>query len=317
LLTNHPHEYDAIGGFLGGTSKHLARTHVSGNSLIRSQIITGSGATVKLYTIEQVGADDEFGQNVTKHILADITEDFVVGIDIDEFWVMPKGISTFVEMIAADNNHADVHYAAWAMTANDGLDAQAPPYPVWQDKEYKWMARTSAIEEFQPHDPRLKHDGKKKVKRYYQGELLHFWGRTFTDPLLKGMTGNGTQKGGEGPANTIELLNKDLLPQRLKLLAFLVIHPTEKHMSFEAPLMKVEKNLEMQYASVAFNASLEQTQHILSKARQAYVAFKGCLAQQEGLSKVHQAIGHPGGPSFMQIASWLDKIPCNGEMKVA
>jgi len=266
----------------------------------------GSRATIKLYTIEKGGADDEWGQDVTKHILADITEDFVVGIDIDEFWVMPKGISTFVEMIAADNNHADVHYAAWAMTANDGLDAQAPPYPVWQDKEYKWMARTSAIEEFQPHDPHLKHDGKKKIKRYYQGELLHFWGRTFTDPLLKGMTGTGTQKGGEGPANTIELLNKNLLPQRLKLLAFLANHRGEKHMSFDTPLLTRNGNLENQYTSAAFNTTMEQTQQILNKARHTYLTFKRCLAQQMDLPI------YPGDLDLIKIDKYLDNVCTSG-----
>jgi len=305
LLTNHPHELNTIEGFLGGTSADLARSPISGSPLIRSQIkAVGSKATINLYSIDKGGADDEFSGDVTKHILAEITEDFVVGIDVDEFWVLPRGISTFGELIADDRNYHDVHYATWVMAPNDRLEAQFPPYPVWKGKEHKWMARTSGVMEFQCHDPVMKKG--RRNKKHDQGDLLHFWGRSFVDQLLKGMTGTGTQKGGEGPANTIELLNTDLLPQRLKFLAFLVIHPVETNMSFEAPLMTIDKHLEMQYASEAFGSSKQQTGRMVDKALQTYVKFQNCLKQQADLPK------YPGGQSLMGIATYLDDSPCNG-----
>jgi len=250
----------------------------------------------------------------TRRIFADIREDYVVSIDVDEYWVMPKGIPTFASLVAADRFRADIYYADWVMIPNDGWDVQAPPYRAFHVSEHKWMARTGAVNQIDSHEPELT-AARVATKRYGQGECWHFWGRTFLDQLLKGATGNGTNKGGEGALETLRLLDSGLLPQRMKLLAFLAVYPGagEGHEALlevappsGAPLVRAEKALELLLLAGALNRSLDGTQEVLGRVHRLYASFKACLARREDLP-VYRA-----GVNLMAIATYLDACRCNG-----
>lgn len=313
LLTNQPGEAKTIRSFFKdlGYAQESDALRDSGLSIFTPTNSSNGKADIRFYIPAKVlGGNELFhargsASDIATRVLADIKEDFVVSVDIDEYWVMPNKVSTFAELVAADGSAVDIYYASWMMIPNDHFDALTLPYPVFRGHEEKWMARTSKLEEFGVHNPKVK-SGLSVIRKHGQGDLMHFWARTFADPLLKGATQTGMGKGCEGSLHTIGLLKQDLLPQRLKLLAFLAVHPSWQ-VSFQAPLVEVDQNLEMRYTSMALNASAEKTQGMLARVRELYERFKTCLSQQNDLPS------YPGGKSLLNIATYLDESACNAK----
>jgi hypothetical protein len=320
---NHPDKANKMKSFfedLGYATKDAPAVLKMGHPIIQDYSVfhftpvesndrKNSNAEIILYVPEtEDGGDGDFRFRV-KPMIPEIKEDFVVSLDIDEYWVMPKGISTFADLITTDNNRSDVYIVYWLHVPNDNFDALSPPYANFRGSMMKYMARTSKLETLDVHGPLMQ--GDVEIQREGIGDLLHFWSRTFTDPILKGMTQTGTAKGCEGSNLTIELLKRDLLPDRLRILAVMTLRPKDNEVVFNSPVMEVDKNLEMELASEAFDATVEETQGMLTAFHDVYERFKKCLSQQDFFQDwIKGNVGGPGGAGLETMNRWLSDTTC-------
>ena len=157
------------------------------------------------------------------HILDIITETYTLHIDIDEFLEIAP-YPNILDLVLS-TNASKIHFH-WAITVNDGISdiTKACTGMTHRKKPYKTLCRTEDITKFTSNG----HDfaTRRQVREVFsENYLIHYWGRTYNDILLKAIYANGFKN---AKVNTLEEVlsfidNPDVnaLPNRLKMLAML------------------------------------------------------------------------------------------------
>lgn len=162
-----------------------------------------------------------------------VSEDWVIGVDVDEFWVLPDGIKTLPELVEA---RPATHYQVpWVIVPNGAIAGyRHHPYEGLPGHAGKWMARRTAMSKLtgqSMHEPAMIKSpenvrlGASENQRWWTapvadevGNLVHFWGRSFQDMLLKQLVQRGMNR--KASWVTGQLSADWALPTRLATLAF-------------------------------------------------------------------------------------------------
>jgi len=168
--------------------------------------------------------DDGPVNQMQNDVLYMVAEDFVINVDADEFWILPSSIPDLQSLVR--RRPADVYWFYWVMVPYDTVNrAPSFPYTGFHGHCTKYMVRNSRLASLQVHEPKLNGGGGKKARHTKCGYALHFWGRSFSDVLLKVV---GQKIGNQKTSSKEELLSlmqKGDIPVRLKLLGFFCSQP--------------------------------------------------------------------------------------------
>lgn len=154
-----------------------------------------------------------------KNIEKIIKEEYILNVDIDEFLYLKKGIFDykFIQDLIKDYP-ADKYIFDWIMVVNDGICNKESGFI--KKKMGKVMVKSSAgISSILCHDIILK---KKDPKIFYDNiYILHYWGRSMNDIIVKCIYGNLPDKKTTNLEEIIKNLENNILPVRFKLMALL------------------------------------------------------------------------------------------------
>jgi len=253
--------------------------------------------------------------------LSYISEDYIATVDVDEYWVLPDGLSTFQEL--ATDRPADVWMADWSWITSDDLryDLQPPYTAIDVGSGGKYIAKREKLLNFYGiHTPVLKPGQIESTTTRTDGGLLaHFWGRSFLDVTTKGITQlfrdeNSPYKvstefyhGCEGLNQTLKLIDRGELPERLKELALytsIAKHFADRIMvvNVSQPLLTVDKTRESEALQNELGEAGMNT--VLGKLDQMYAAFKQCI--QPEIAALEPDADLRPQPLF----EWLEKLEC-------
>ena len=155
------------------------------------------------------------------HLIPYIKEDYVLHIDIDEFLDLGlNNIKTLFQESLYDKYHFN-----WAIVVNDGLTSTkvASMGQTHRNKPWKTMCKTSIIEEWVGAiDMKTKTGIEGHHSKY---NLIHYWGRSYNDLLIKSIYGNGFKDAKscslESVIKYVDDPDVNELPNRLKMMAVL------------------------------------------------------------------------------------------------
>ena len=156
-------------------------------------------------------------------ILSEFKTTYTLHIDIDEFIELDTYPS--IKALISEANADKIHFP-WAITVNDQISDvnSATPGMTHRKKPYKTMCKTALIShfisnghDFETHTP---------TEPYISPNLLiHYWGRTYNDIILKALYANGFKNAKTSTIDEVVacIANPDInaLPNRLKMLALL------------------------------------------------------------------------------------------------
>jgi hypothetical protein len=172
----------------------------------------------------QLKDEQSISMDNMNHLLEQITETYTLHIDNDEFLEIAPytNILTLIKTINADK----IHFP-WAITVNDGMNDMTKGCRgmTHRKKPFKTICRTDQIANFTSngHDFDTKTEINGEIHSKFP--LIHYWGRTFNDILLKAIYANGFKNCKDSSLDEIVscLNNPDpkALPVRFKMLAFL------------------------------------------------------------------------------------------------
>eukprot|EP00617_Octactis_speculum_P018506 CAMPEP_0185747254 /NCGR_PEP_ID=MMETSP1174-20130828/5858_1 /TAXON_ID=35687 /ORGANISM="Dictyocha speculum, Strain CCMP1381" /LENGTH=301 /DNA_ID=CAMNT_0028422333 /DNA_START=161 /DNA_END=1064 /DNA_ORIENTATION=- len=222
---------------------------------------------IKLFVQRGIADDilEQFGliQNL------DISEDYTINVDMDEYWVMKrlKGIpgvymSPLASLVWA--TQCDIYYAPWAFVVSDHLtDTLSPPYHATQNiysKERqlpgKWMARSKLILKPVIHNPMIDGMNKQISIRLGTGKLLHFASRSFWDVAMKDTSPQLVYRDdlqADGLNQTLAIIASGTLPGRMRYMSYLSVLEKEITINLEHEIMIVDHKLELETASRSLN----------------------------------------------------------------
>jgi hypothetical protein len=147
-------------------------------------------------------------------VLPELKEDYILSVDVDEFLhVAPH--PSIQDYIAATGS-ADKYTFGWLLSVNDTLSENKIAFEA---KGSKQMCRRSLIQSI-PNPHKIISDPKaKEVPLSYC--LIHYWGRTFNDIIIKCIYGGLNNL----KATSLDGVNKDIdkgkVPNRFKMMASL------------------------------------------------------------------------------------------------
>eukprot|EP00928_Gymnodinium_smaydae_P067159 TRINITY_DN500_c0_g1_i5.p1 TRINITY_DN500_c0_g1~~TRINITY_DN500_c0_g1_i5.p1 ORF type:complete len:389 (-),score=56.46 TRINITY_DN500_c0_g1_i5:149-1315(-) len=283
------------------------------------------GTDVKYRFLHKVGGADDI--LASPELLMAFTEDYIVGVDADEYWLLPAGITTFAQL--ARVQPADIWYASWRVVPNDQLrSAPLPPYKSFRMNRTKWIAKRQIIKSLRSIHIVSTLDGPHRIRRE-TGELVHFIGRNFLDAVAKGLAqffrdgtvfpvGNGTYHGCEGLITSVEMVRNGTLPMRLKLLAIMMEHPVTDVIESESPLLQINHTVESKMLHDLLNSSAETNSQLIWEWRDYYFQYRQCL--QERLASNTSALSIVSGfapkgawhKGVEEANAWLETVPCGG-----
>lgn len=206
LRTNHPFESEAIDRYMRGVP-------------LPATVLTRRLHAVK-DTTGAKGVSDNTGCGIHDPILfAQVQETFVIGVDVDEFWVLPRGMASFDALVTRDPA-ADMFKAPWVLhtarfqLGRSQLRRQQPQAILHGHSGHagKWMARRSALLQVCTHKPRLTVNTKRielhsnrcdPLNQSGAGVILHQWSRSFRDvvnKVLQGLIASAAQASYHEPA---------------------------------------------------------------------------------------------------------------------
>lgn len=169
-------------------------------------------------------SDDGEVNKMQNEALSPSMGDFVINVDVDEYWVLPPSIPDLSTLVRV--RPADVYQFYWLMVPFDRVTAvPRAPYRGFHGTNGKYMARPSNLRRLGVHRPSLKGGGRRAATFSTCGSLVHFWGRGFKDCLLKCV---GQKIGNSKTSSKEELLrlaSEGDVPNRLKLLAYFCLQP--------------------------------------------------------------------------------------------
>lgn len=210
-------------------------------------------------------------------LLPKVKEDFVINVDIDEFFII-KPFKRLHEFVAL-NLMRPYYLIWWTAIVNDAPHAPAPPYKTCYLEELgKYMVYKPIIRNLANHWPNFVFHKKpyknKKFNYAHRGQLLHFFGRTFNDTLLKVVKHKitGSALSSSSKEELLALLEQSDIPVRLKYIAWLAV--CRKHQfldNVQEEVLKIDYKLEQ--------AMLERylTPEQITQTHIAYQHFKHML----------------------------------------
>jgi hypothetical protein len=156
------------------------------------------------------------------HLIQFIKEDYVLHVDIDEF--LDLGVGNTIKMLFKTVSYDKYHFT-WAIVVNDGLTAtdSASLGQTHRNKPWKTMCKTSIIEEWVGAiDVKTKSGVDGHHSKY---NLIHYWGRSYNDLLIKSIYGNGFKDAKccslDNIIKYVDDVNVNSIPNRLKMMAVL------------------------------------------------------------------------------------------------
>lgn len=206
-----------------GVSKfYFVNTHTAQFDEVQTYV---AGLKVDGVEISIINTKDDNGKvnGMQNEALHDGMGDFVINVDVDEYWILPPSIKDLPTLVK--KRPADAYHFGWLMVPFDDIKGTPkPPYRGFWGHQCKYMVRHSCLRRLGIHRPYLKGGGGKK-KHVTCGIAVHSWGRGFKDCLLK-VVG---QKIGNSKTSSKEQLLHDVsdgdIPNRLKLLAYFCRQP--------------------------------------------------------------------------------------------
>jgi hypothetical protein len=231
---------------IGVDSIYLIITKPNELELIKNYLQM-AGSFIK-YTCVELKPGESISMDNMNHILQDINEDYLLHIDIDEF----LDVSSIKEVITSEN--ADKIHFPWAITVNDGVSdiAKACYGMTHRNKPYKTLCKKDKIVKFisNGHDFETL-DGVKEIISSHL--LIHYWGRTFEDILLKALYANGFNNAKNSTISEVMTAvadnNINLLPNRLKMFAVLSRLEKTIHLDKDYSLRFIDKTKEAELLS--------------------------------------------------------------------
>jgi len=209
-----------------------------------------------------------------------VTETFTIGVDIDEFWLLPPEYKTLQAMIAA-NPDVDLYIGDWFLIVNDrrGHDL-TPPYRGNIGWNSKCMVRTSRLVQTPEtvsttgaHKPVLTRGKVVEKRGSGAGKVVQFCTRSFVDPVLRSTFYDKNNKGVIDLANLKELaVSQDDLPDRLLMAAYLAGLPNKDVLKTSYTLQKVDYALERQIMTEK-GVGVD----VVSSLYQVYMRYKNCI----------------------------------------
>jgi len=266
------------------------------------------------------GADDIL---VAEDWLAKVTQDYVVNVDVDEYWVLPDGVTSLQDL--ASKRPADAWIGDWAVIVSDDMRFDLrPPYNAISIGGTKYIGKREKMRDlFGIHKPNWKRQmvvDNLVTSREDGGQVVHFWGRSFMDATAKGIAQffrdgrtypksadkSGAYHGCEGLNRTLELADEGNLPERLKLVAFYTSLPTRRPEAVEViksqfPLLTVDSKLELEESEKQIGKNMDS---VLQKLRKKYMAFKECI-QEPIAAKDFSTDNRPS-----TVSDWLETLKC-------
>ena len=145
--------------------------------------------------------------------LKNLKEDYILNVDVDEFLeVAPH--ETIQDYIAA-TGCADKYTFGWLLNVNDDLSKNTDAF---EGKSAKQMCKRSLIKSIHNHS--ITPLGK-VIEAPRVNILIHYWGRTFDDMIIKCIYGAHKDR----KTTSLERMNKDVsnnrIPNRFKMMAVL------------------------------------------------------------------------------------------------
>jgi len=148
-----------------------------------------------------------------------VEEDYLLNVDIDEFMYL-KYKDKFYDKIQdfIKENQYDKYHFDWIMVVNDGISKNTEGFV--KKKMGKTMIKVkNGIEKITCHDFELKN---KNIKIFYdEMYIIHYWGRTFEDIIIKCLCGKLSDKKRTNLKEMVDEIYKKRLPVRFKMLALL------------------------------------------------------------------------------------------------
>lgn len=255
-------------------------------------------------------------------LLVSIKETFVINVDIDEYWVLPNNMNLGKYVAAFPG---DCYFMHWLEVPSDSFsDGPHPPYVGHTGHRGKWMARTAKLLDMRLSEPLLVVPHTVVGDSYQHrpevvGTLIHFWGRNFKDVATKAYSQTGVLKsaGFESSRNDV---NNGRLPERLKLLAFLVIQNepangtdmcSPPHCWVVDPgkdLLQIDAVLQARLAGEALRVPQETVDEEIGKVLGLYLHYKTYLRNLLATGAYPE--GYPDAATLNDVGMWLeDKEP--------
>mmetsp|Transcript_60670 Transcript_60670/g.157751 ORF Transcript_60670/g.157751 Transcript_60670/m.157751 type:complete len:415 (+) Transcript_60670:87-1331(+) len=293
--------------------------------------------TVKLLSFKEVKHDDPVG---TADLLPLLKEDYVINVDADEFWILPKNISSLPNLLR--EHPADIYFMRWVMVVDDDMQsAIEAPYEGTVGFPGKWMANLSMIPRdvyprpFGHHTVPLRLEYMHPVVygdftygipipmqtwsvlgrplppagAFEPGYMAHFWGRSFSDVFLK------IALRGEGQCQPLSEYNTQI-DQRLATLAFLSLNKKMPvKVDVNEDMFKPDLELELKLAVKAACEKDEAT--ALASLRQFhenYLKFKQDLSElmdQGSYPNMWPSTALTQSLMGTSVTDWLHSLPLN------
>jgi len=224
-----------------------------------------------------------------------IKTEYTLLIDIDEFFYSP--VHQSIQNALISMGCPDWIYPFWIMAPSDFDSSNR----AWGYLGHigKHIVRTSLIEGIiSPHVFYINDEGglNSETQFLYRPNdcfIIHYWGRTFTDCLLKMVMHHGMGKMRQTSVNQlIQLSNEGKCAPRLKLLALLTTHP--RYIKIPDLLNnKIDHELEQRLIESYFNDKQ------LSTFKTVYLKYKAIIKKQD-ISAVY-----PGRGELRQVLDFL------------
>lgn len=258
---------------------------------------------IALHSVHVTDADAALND---MELFGHIVEDFVIGVDVDEYWKLPDGIASFGSLVEAHPNAVE-YRAEWIMVPNDDIySAAARPYRGFRGANGKWMAKVDTIEQIAvtPHKPMFAKAFEEHEAVLEAGDLIHFWGRSFLDQLTKGLGQQLHNRAGEDLEEVRRMTSEGNVPERLRMLAFLMNLDRNMTVDVSADLLTIDHDLEKFIASELLQSSVTSVEEDAGKIHDVYAAFKNHVAETMSRDE------YPKYPDkgLEKIAPWLEKL---------
>ena len=229
-----------------------------------------------IFIHSNLNSEDRITMDSMNHVLQNIKETYILHIDIDEFLEIYP-LCTIKDVIH-ESNTEKIHFN-WAITVFDNISGtlRGAKGMTNRNKPFKTLCKRDIIHKFtgNGHDFETTTQTTGMISKYH---LIHYWGRSFDDILIKIIYGNGLKN---AKSSSLEELNNAMLvdsihsmPVRLKMLAL---------------LSKMEKPIQLEKNYIENNIDLpkenELIYNVLSK-QQRDAAFNRYNAFKENLDIV-------------------------------
>ena len=216
-------------------------------------------------------------------ILANIKEDYLLTVDIDEFLDLKP--HNDIQVLLREAKSEKQHFC-WAITVNDGfsMTSYATRGQTRRSNPWKTMCKMSCIDKWDgSHDVFTKEPIVGEISKY---KLIHYWGRNFNDILIKSIYGSGLKNAKSTSLDNVKqnIYSDDInsLPNRFKMLALL--SRCKKDIFLETDYCLKYIDLEKESELINSVITLEERNKLYKK----YVEYKNKLDYETQVAEYFQ-----------------------------